>query len=218
MSGDEPLYSDGDLPSSSSNTYLQLTVQRLWNANKGPSRRTLGMSLFFLTTFTTFPILQRGDRLGCFSIQNWGAYTLSQPMGLPYRFQAGDTPLGILNQTLVPEIPNLYVLGFSHSNSSFHCRIWSPRNSLQTRPRCPWMSLARNGPQGEHFWLPILAWSRLDLELEVKVHSYFGALARPEEVHTECSPGTYWSWNKLRYPTFSSFAFALQSGTIYSFR
>ena len=51
--------------------------------------------LSFLAMFTTFPILQRGDRLGGCSIQNWGAYTLSQPMGLPYRLQAEDTPLGI---------------------------------------------------------------------------------------------------------------------------
>ena len=57
-------------------------------------------------------------------------------------------------------------------------------------------------------------WSRLDLALEVEAHSYFGALTRPEKVHTECDLGAYWSWNKFRCPTFSSFAFALQFGTI----
>ncbi|KAF5933735.1 hypothetical protein HYC85_029906 [Camellia sinensis] len=48
---------------------------------------------------------------------------------------------GYLNQTLAPEIPNLYVLGIRHSNSSFHLRSWSPRNSLRTQPRCLWQGM-----------------------------------------------------------------------------
>ena len=51
--------------------------------------------LFSLAMVTAFPILQQGNRLGWFSIQNRGAYPLPQPMGLPYRFQAEDIPLGI---------------------------------------------------------------------------------------------------------------------------
>ena len=65
----------------------------------------------------------------------------------------GYTP-GYLNQTLVSEIPNLCVLGISHSNSSFHRPSWSPRNSLQTQvggfTRPPEVVRARQTPKELH--------------------------------------------------------------------
>ena len=59
---------------------------------------------------------------------------LSQSMGAALLISSrGYTP-GYLNQPLVSKIPNLRVLGVSHSNSSFHRLSWSPRKSPHTQP------------------------------------------------------------------------------------
>jgi len=77
-------------------------------------------------------------------------------MGLPYRFQAGDTPLVFKPDFSLRNSEPLCSRHF-HSNSIFHHRSWSLRNSLKTQPRCLWWGMMFR----ESTLIAILTWRKL---------------------------------------------------------